>query len=177
MSQGGDDDDSEFGPPEDIVVTPPECADIVDAPRSTTAAIGRKVSTFTTDHRRSFASQLAIGPERVALRKLIGSCGTFEITNTGTGGFQSLTATVTPLQVSGLPDWAVAYTMELTDPDSGMLMVMATAASYCRGILVDAISADDVATGDNAADQVGADVAEDLLRLLTAQVDTIETAP
>ncbi len=170
-------DDSEFGPPEEIVVTPPDCADVVDAPRSTTAGIGRKVSEFSTHHLRSFASQLSIGPEPVALGKLIGICGTFEIADAAEGGFQTLTATVTPLSVDGLPDWAVAYTLEVAEPDAATTMMLAIVAGYCRGILVDAIYADNVeAAGDDAA-TVGADVAEDLLTLFTAQVDKVEAAP
>lgn len=180
-----DADSGEFGPPDDITVDPPDCADLVDAPRSTTATVGGKLSDFTVDHLRSYAMQLAVTSDQVPFAALVDTCKTFTITSLSHHGDDAdeMTATVRPLAVSGLPGWAVAYTISIEPAgDSGeheehddAAMAMALIAGYYRGVLVQANYSDNVDDSDPGS--FGTDAADELLKLFNAQVAKLEAAP
>lgn len=170
-----EDDPDSFGPPEDLTVEPSDCADLPDAPRSATDSVGAKVSAFSLDHRLAYAVQLSIGDEQVPLARLVDACRTFTIADAGD---EKLSATVQPEAIDGLPRWAVAYTIGFGGPDSdgGSGMAMQILSGYYRGLLVQAIGADDV-DDPTDLDSFRSTTSEPLLTLFTAQVDELEAAP
>lgn len=170
-------DDDTFGPPDDVTVDPPACADLVDVPRSSTESVGAKLSDFTTAHLRSTAMQLSVGPDQVPLGDYLNHCPKFTITKQSAETDTELSATVRPLEVTGLPSWAVAYTIGITDPEPDQEgMAMHIIAGYYRGVLVDAIHADNLDNPDDTH-AFGTELVGELLQLFNAQVAKLEAAP
>lgn len=163
-----------------ISVSPSECADLFGDVGS---AVQTAIASLTDERAtglRSTQVDLAITPSRQNLADLVKKCRSFTMSFDLPGQTVAVQTQVDPLDVSGVPPWAVAATVKsVTSPTAGitsMSMSVATVAGYYRGILVMA-SRNEFTPRSSDSAPIDSHSAGNLVKLFNAQVAKLEAAP
>lgn len=160
-----------------LTIDPPECADMFGANGATQTG----AATLSKRQREAVGSmrvQLAIAPERRDLKGYLRKCESYTQTFEAAGHTVSTELHLKPLDVAGLPSWAVASMMTSSTKQSivkPMSLTAATIAGYYRGVLVTA-SDNEIRRGAGR-DTIDTATAEELLKLFNAQIEKLEAAP
>jgi hypothetical protein len=165
----------------DLSIEPQECADLYGYTKSATQTAYAAVSKVDRSGPRSLEVNLAITPDRLNLKEYLKNCQSFTASLKLAGRTVTFKAGLEPLDVSGVPPWAIATVMKSSGkPFRGIPLTIslttATISGYYRGVLVVAGYNQLGHRGKKSA-SIDADDANDLVRLFNAQVQKLEAAP
>lgn len=177
-----DSDEDDDLMPGDITVSPQECADLLGGPATATQRAAARLSSRDSKGMRSVGVNLVLGGGQRDVHDYLDKCRSFTISTSlpGLDKSMDMDGEVSPLDVDGIPSWAVGYRTTTSSSVPGIpfsTAMDATAISgYYRGVLVEA-SSEQIVSGKSDPTTSGSDQVEDLVRLFNAQVDKLEAAP
>ncbi|ORX00113.1 hypothetical protein [Mycolicibacillus trivialis] len=180
LNDGDDDEDETM--PGDITVSPQECADLLGGPATATQRAAARLSSRGSQGMRSVGVNLVLGGGQRDVHDYLDKCHSFTISTSlpGLDKSMDMDGEVTPLDVSGIPSWAVGYRTTTSSSVPGIPFSTAMDASaisgYYRGVLVEA-SSEQIVSGKSDSTTAEPAQLDDLVRLFNAQVDKLEAAP
>lgn len=165
----------------DLSIDPQECAEFYGDSKSTTQTAYATMSTLDRTGPHSLEVRLSLSPQRLELADYLTRCRSFTASLKLGGRAVTFEASLAPLQVSGVPPWALATVMKSSGkPFRGIPLTISltsgTISGYYRGVLVVARSTQFNPRGQ-AGDPLDSEATNDLVRLFNAEVDKLEAAP
>lgn len=162
-----------------LTTDPPECADLYGDAKSATQSATATLANLQAGGLHSTRVHLAITAEPRNLKDYLEQCRSFTQTFESSGRSGSTEVQLEPLDVDGVPPWAVATVLTSTSSNAIRLPMSVTAATisgYYRGVLVVA-SSNDIRLRAKNAGEVDPDNADALVALFNAQIERLEAAP
>lgn len=159
---------------------PPECADLYGDAQTASQTATATLANVQSGGLHSMRVHLAITTEQRDMKDYLRSCQSFTQTFQSAGRSVSTEVQLAPLDVAGVPPWAVATVMSSSSSSVLRLAVSVTAATitgYYRGVHVVASSNDIRLRPTDSSAPVSPDTAKQLVELFNAQIEQLEAAP
>lgn len=161
-----------------MTVDPPECADFYSSPSSATQTATATLAKLQPGGLHTMRVRLALTPDHPNLKRFVEKCQTFKQTIEQGGRSVTTDIEMNPLEVDGVPPWAVATVITSANNSAIRLPISITASTisgYYRGVLV-VVTSNDVGLGMESDGPVDATHAEDLVKLFNTQIEKLEAA-
>lgn len=162
-----------------LTIDPPECADLYGDPKAASQTATATLAKLQAGGLHSMRVRLAITPDQHNIKGNLAKCQSFTQTFEASGRTVTTDVRLDPLDVAGVPPWAVATVMSSSSSSVIRLPMSVTATTvsgYYRGVLVVA-SSNDIRLRSKKGASVDVGTADDLVKLFNAQIEKLEAAP